>query len=121
MTREQNPERLTHLSGVLADLLRARAALAAAERRAQSALTGSPVALQRGATLHEVIAAVLRANGSPMTSRELTDQIVGQNLYRQRNGNPLPISQTAARVRNYSRLFQIMPDKRIWLVSLDTP
>ena len=55
-------------------------------------------------TLHEAIAVVLR-EGAKM-SRELADEINRRNLYRRKDGRPLPANQVSARVRAYGALFE---------------
>lgn len=55
-------------------------------------------------TLHEVIAVVLREGAK--TSRELADEINRRNLYRRKDGRPLPANQVSARVRAYGCLFE---------------
>lgn len=55
-------------------------------------------------TLHEAIAVVLREGAK--TSRELADEINRRNLYRRKDGRPLPANQVSARVRAYGCLFE---------------
>lgn len=55
-------------------------------------------------TLHEAIAVVLREGTK--TSRELADEINRRNLYRRKDGRPLPANQVSARVRAYGCLFE---------------
>lgn len=55
-------------------------------------------------TLHEAIAVVLRKGAK--TSRELADEINRRNLYRRKDGRPLPANQVSARVRAYGCLFE---------------
>lgn len=56
-------------------------------------------------TLHEAMIEVLRENGAPMTSREIADVINARELYRRKDGRPLPAGQVSARARHYDRLF----------------
>lgn len=55
-------------------------------------------------TLHEAIAVVLREGAK--TSRELADEINRRNLYRRKDGRPLPANQVSARIRAYGYLFE---------------
>ncbi|OUN59005.1 hypothetical protein [Alistipes sp. An66] len=55
-------------------------------------------------TLHEAIAVVLREGAK--TSRELADEINRRNLYRRKDGRPLPANQVSARIRAYGALFE---------------
>ncbi len=41
-------------------------------------------------TLHEAMIEVLRENAAPMTSREIADIINARELYRRKDGRPLP-------------------------------
>lgn len=52
-------------------------------------------------TLHEAIAVVLREGAK--TSRELANR---RNLYRRKDGRPLPANQVSARIRAYGALFE---------------
>ncbi len=116
---EANRTRLESLSAALIELLRAKSALEAAEARARKALRGEQT-LASGMTLHEAMASVLRDRGAPMTRRELTEEVNRRRLYRQRDGSPLPIGQTSARVHNYPHIFKRGSDGRIGLREWDT-
>lgn len=55
-------------------------------------------------TLHEAIAAVLREGAK--TPGELADEINRRNLYRRKDGRPLPVNQVSARIGAYGCLFE---------------
>lgn len=63
-------------------------------------------------TLHEAIAVVLREGAK--TPRELADEINRRNLYRRKDGRPLPANQVSARIRAYGYLF-VKKGKMIFL------
>jgi len=56
--------------------------------------------------LHEALVRILRALGnSPMTARELADEVNRTGLYRKGDGAPVDVGQVHARVHAYQRLF----------------
>ncbi|HJC52193.1 MAG TPA: hypothetical protein H9933_02450 [Candidatus Alistipes merdavium] len=55
-------------------------------------------------TLHEAIAVVLQEGAK--TPRELAEEINRRNLYRRKDGRPLPVNQVSARIRAYGYLFE---------------
>jgi hypothetical protein len=63
--------------------------------------------LERGLTLHEAIARVLRERNNEWTSvRDLADSINERSLYRKKDGSPVEANQVHARTKNYSALFE---------------
>ncbi|MBQ0085809.1 MAG: winged helix-turn-helix domain-containing protein [Prevotella sp.] len=55
--------------------------------------------------LHEAIEQVLKANGHPMTSREIANAINAKKLYARGDGQQIPASQISARVNNHPDLY----------------
>ncbi|WP_300799142.1 hypothetical protein [uncultured Alistipes sp.] len=55
-------------------------------------------------TLHEAIAVVLQEGAK--TPQELAEEINRRNLYRRKDGRPLPAKQVSARIRAYGYLFE---------------
>lgn len=56
-------------------------------------------------TLHEAIIKVLNEAGRPLPVKDIAKLINQQNLYQRKDGNPIPVSQIYARVKNYPSLF----------------
>ena len=84
-----------------------------ARARAALGLTAVPPAVpeagggERGLTLHEALAQVLREHGNEwMTVRELAAEVNTRGLYRKRDGSPVEANQVHARAKNYAAMFE---------------
>ena len=57
--------------------------------------------------LHEAIEIILKEYDRPMTSREIADEVNKRGLYHRKvDSDPVPVSQTRARIANYPLLFE---------------
>ncbi len=62
---------------------------------------------------------VLNEAGTPLFSREITQEINARGLYRMQDGRPIGTSQVSARAHNYRQIFLRLPDRRIGLRGRD--
>lgn len=56
-------------------------------------------------TLHEAIIKVLQEARTPLRAVEIAQRVNDQKLYLRKDGNPVPVNQIYARVKNYPSLF----------------
>lgn len=66
-------------------------------------------------TLHEAMIEVLKEKKSPMTTKEIAEQL-NQKLYEKKDKSPIKASQIQIRAYNYKHLF-VMEGKNISLKS----
>jgi hypothetical protein len=55
--------------------------------------------------LHEALIKILREKKTPMTLKELADQINRKKLYRRKDGKDIETYQISARISNHPELF----------------
>jgi len=56
-------------------------------------------------TLHEAIVKILQEAGNPLSASEIANRINEAKLYTRKDGNPVPVNQIHARVKNYPAIF----------------
>ncbi len=56
-------------------------------------------------TLHEAIVKILQEAGNPLSASEIANRINEAKLYIRKDGNPVPVNQIHARVKNYPAIF----------------
>ena len=82
------------------------------QARAALGITPSPPTTEsktseRGLTLHEAIAQVLREHNNEWTTvRDLAVEINDRGLYHKKDGSPVEANQVHARTKNYADLFE---------------
>lgn len=64
-----------------------------------------PVRGEGRMTLHDAMASVLKDAGGPLLPAEIAKVINVRDLYRRRDGSPVPVGQIHARAHNYDHLF----------------
>ncbi len=56
-------------------------------------------------TLHEAIVKILQEAGNPLSASDIANRINEAKLYTRKDGNPVPVNQIHARVKNYPAIF----------------
>ncbi|MCF6171500.1 MAG: winged helix-turn-helix domain-containing protein [Bacteroidales bacterium] len=68
-------------------------------------------------TLHNAIEIVLKENKAPLSASKIAGEINSKQLYYRKDGKPIPSSQIHMRVNHYTKMFSILDNGKISLIT----